>query len=106
MSLIEQTEDEILLMVKKDEIISQINLSTEGIRISATKIFIDGSTTFAAGYNPTTVQANLTALQGSLGGLAYDNLVGLAKLDNTIIIGGYIQTSLINTGAISIGSFS
>lgn len=75
MSLIEQTEDELLLMVKKDEIISQINLSTEGIRISATKIYIDGTTTFAAGYNPATVQANLTALQGSLGGLAYDNLV-------------------------------
>lgn len=35
-------------------------------------------------------------LKGSLGALAWESTVGLAKLDNTIIDGGYIKTNLID----------
>ncbi|WP_262372681.1 phage tail spike protein [Sutcliffiella horikoshii] len=46
--------DEIDLRVEKDGVISSINQSAETIRISASKIHIDGSVTFANGYDPTT----------------------------------------------------
>ena len=36
------------------------------------------------------------SLKGSLGDLAWESTVGLAKLDNTIIDGGYIKTNLID----------
>ncbi|WP_071146670.1 hypothetical protein [Bacteroides ihuae] len=39
-------------------------------------------------------------LKNSLGGLAYLSAVSLAKLDSTIVEGGYIKTSLINADAI------
>lgn len=73
-------------------IISEINQSAEEIKISASKIQIDGSTTFAPGYNPT-------------------DKIGLNKLDRTIIDGGKIKTDLIKTreitalGKIVAGSF-
>jgi len=47
-----------------------------------------------------TANSGLTTLRNSLGSLAYDNAVSLAKLDTTIIEGGYIKTSLINANAI------
>lgn len=47
-----------------------------------------------------TANSNLSALQGSLGSLAYDNAVTLAKLDSTIVIGGYIKTTLINANEV------
>ena len=43
---------------------------------------------------------NINSLQGSLGSLAYKNLVSLAVLDETIIEGGFIKTTLINAKAI------
>ncbi len=48
----------------------------------------------------TSANAAITNLTNSLGGLAYSDLVGLAKLDTTIIEGGYIKTNLINATAI------
>jgi len=44
--------------------------------------------------------ANLVNLKNSLGGLAYDNAVSLAKLDNTIIEGGYIKSNLIEVSTL------
>ena len=54
----------------------------------------------------------VAALSGGLGDLAYEDLVGLAKLDDTVIEGGYIKTSLIETtsivalGAVVAGTFN
>lgn len=48
--------------------------------------------------------AKVATLKSSLGGLAYESLVGLAKLDSTIIQGGYIKTSLLDTNAIVVSS--
>ncbi|MFV0327707.1 MAG: hypothetical protein ACK5LF_25600 [Bacteroides xylanisolvens] len=42
-------------------------------------------------------------LKNSLGSLAYQNMVSLAKLDSTIVEGGYIKTSLIDANAIITG---
>lgn len=39
-------------------------------------------------------------LKGTLKGMAYQDMVTLAKLDNTIIEGGFLKTSLIKAGSI------
>ena len=41
------------LKVSKNDVINQINISTEGIKIDADNIKIDGTTTFSPGYDPT-----------------------------------------------------
>lgn len=43
---------------------------------------------------------DLSTLKGNLGSLAYQSMVSLAKLDTTIVEGGYIKTALINANAI------
>ncbi len=45
-----------------------------------------------------TDDTTVNTLAGSLGDLAYDDLVELAKLGSTIISGGYIKTELIQIG--------
>ncbi|MXV16822.1 hypothetical protein [Hufsiella ginkgonis] len=42
------------------------------------------------------VASDLSDLSGSLGGLAFEDLIGAAQLDSTIIDGGYIKTTLID----------
>ena len=44
----------------------------------------------------------VTNLQNSLGDLAFENLIGLAKLDSTVIQGGYIKSTLLDVNAIRI----
>jgi hypothetical protein len=46
-----------------------------------------------------TANSGLSTLKNSLGGLAYLSAVSLAKLDSTIVEGGYIKTSLIDADA-------
>jgi len=46
-----------------------------------------------------TANSGLSTLKNSLGGLAYESAVSLAKLDSTVIEGGYIKTSLIDADA-------
>jgi hypothetical protein len=41
-------------------------------------------------------EAAVSTLEAALGDMAYEDLVGLAKLDTTVIQGGYIKTSLID----------
>jgi hypothetical protein len=41
-----------------------------------------------------------------VGAMAYEEMVSIAKLDSTVIQGGYIKTSLIQTSAIVIGDLS
>nr|WP_320058774.1 alanine-zipper protein [uncultured Bacteroides sp.] len=47
-----------------------------------------------------TANSGLSTLKNSLGGLAYLSAVSLAKLDSTIVEGGYIKTSLIDADTI------
>ncbi len=53
LSQITQNAGEIDLRVQYDEVVNSINVSSEGIRIDASKLMISGSTTFSSGYNPT-----------------------------------------------------
>lgn len=88
---------QINLKVSKDSIISEINISPEAIKIAASKIQIDWTTTFASGYDPSIVHNNLTTLQNSLWDVAYADKIEYAMLSQTTIISwGYIRTSLLN----------
>lgn len=53
-SAITLNSDNIDLKVSNNDVINRINLSTEGILIQADNISIDWTTTFTAGYDPTT----------------------------------------------------
>ena len=64
--------DNINLRVQKNDVINQINISNESVRISANRLYIDGTTTFASNYDPTTketpsgAQAKVNTLASSL----------------------------------------
>ncbi|MGL5262201.1 MAG: hypothetical protein ACRC9P_07450, partial [Bacteroides sp.] len=47
-----------------------------------------------------TANSSITALKGSLGGLAYEDRVELAKLGTTVIEGGFLKTDLIQANSI------
>lgn len=130
-SNITQNATNINLKVSKGDIISQINQSAEAITISASKIDLNGTVTFSALDTNTqnkintaqstadsattaastaqtsanTANTNLSTLSSSLGALAYEDQVTLAKLDSTIIQGGYIKTTLIDASSIMSQTF-
>ncbi|WP_080902955.1 hypothetical protein [Parabacteroides sp. Marseille-P3160] len=52
----------------------------------------------------TSINTALNTLQQNLGDMAYRDYVGKAMLDSTIIIGGFIATTLINADAIVTGA--
>ena len=123
-SNITQNATNINLKVSKGDIISQINQSAEAITISASKIDLNGTVTFnaldtntqnkintaqstanSATTSANTANTNLSTLSSSLGALAYEDQVTLAKLDSTIIQGGYIKTTLIDASSIMSQTF-
>lgn len=67
-SKIEQLEDEISLTVKKDGIISSINQTAEKIKISASKIQLDGQTLVNAlkGYGINVLSVTSTIIRGTV----------------------------------------
>jgi hypothetical protein len=81
-SQVTQSANNILFRVRKDSVISKINLSPESIDIAADRISISGSTTFASGYNPSTKIAS--------GGAAAD-----INNNTTTINGGKITTNTV-----------
>ena len=97
--------------VTSTNVVASINASAEGIQISGARIAISGSTTFSAGYDPTTKLPTASA-----GNLAYLNTVGNAQIDNgavedaklgtTVIVGGYIKTSLLTADNIQAGTLT
>lgn len=50
----------------------------------------------SAAYTNSYVASELSSFSATLGDLAWQNLIGLSKLDNTVIEGGYIKTTLLN----------
>ena len=116
-SNITQNATNINLKVSKGDVISQINQSAEAITISASKIDLNGTVTFdaldtntqnkinTAQTSANTANTNLSTLSSSLGALAYEDQVTLAKLDSTIIQGGYIKTTLIDASSIMSQTF-
>lgn len=69
--------------------------------VKATK-YTDDSTAIEAGLAAGAANAAVAALSSSLGALAFENAIDLAKLDDTIIVGGYIKTTLLDVNAIRI----
>lgn len=78
----------ITLKVSKNDVINQINISTEGIDIQADNISISGATTFSAGYDPTDKVPD--------GGAAADVNAGV-----TTINGGKITTNTIEANTLT-----
>lgn len=104
----EDVQADIALRPTKEEIKAGISITTGGIDIFGKVISLAGKVTFAsldastqATINGKATTASLTALQNRLGTMAYQNMVSLAKLDNTIVQGGYIKTSLIEARSIT-----
>lgn len=104
----EDVQADIALRPTKEEIKAGINITTGGINVFGKEISLAGKVTFAsldastqATINGKATTASLTALQNRLGAMAYQNMVSLAKLDTTIVQGGYIKTSLIEARSIT-----
>jgi len=78
--------------------------------LSGASTFTAYDTSRVAGTAASTIKTNAangaTFTSSDAGSLAYRNNVSTAQLDSTIISGGYIKTSLIETGAIVIGDLS
>jgi len=103
----------IALKVSADDVINSINISSEGIRVDASKLEINSTTVFSSGYDPTDketpagAQSKVDSLENSLGDLAQEDDVSLAMLDSTIVSGGYIRTTLIQTQDLDVsGTFT
>ena len=103
----EDVEADIALRPTKEEVKAGISITTGGINVFGKEISLAGKVTFAsldsstqATINGKATTAALTSLQNSLGAMAYQNMVSLAKLDTTIVQGGYIKTNLIDANAV------
>lgn len=86
---------------------SSLDSSTQStINDKATTTYVNEvkSTAESALANAGTANQSIGTLQSSLGQMAYQNMVSLAKLDSTIVEGGYFKTSLIDANAIITGS--
>lgn len=94
-----------------EKIKSEINLDGFGVSVFGKKIDFTGQVTFnslnsalQSTINDKASNSQLTSLRNSLGDMAYQDMVTLAKLDTTIIDGGHIKTSLIDANAIVTGA--
>ena len=86
-------------------IIGSINASAEGIDIEADNLSISAATTFSSGYDPSekAYADSVGALIDRLGLVGYEDEVGFALLDSTVIVGGVIKTSLLTADNIISG---
>ena len=103
----------------KNEIASSFTIATNGISIAGKTISLSGMVTFgsldadaqgrvnsadstanAAFGAANTANHNLSALQGSLKDLAFQDKVEFAKLGTTVVDGGYLKTELLNVNEI------
>ena len=79
-------------------------------RLEAHQVTIGHESMFEKGYDPDTLaeQAGLEIekLKGSLGDMAFEDQVELAKLGTTIVSGGYLQTIKINAASITAGTIA
>lgn len=83
-----------------DTLISYINLAAGGTTIHSDKINLEGAVTFTSLDSSLQDTINGKADSSGLGGLAYEDVVEAAKLGETIIVGGYLNTDYIKVGRI------
>ena len=112
----EDVDASIALRPTTEEIKSQFTMDSSGISMMGKKIALTGLITFSSlasdaqtkitSAQSTANQAlgSISNLSADIGAMAYYDNVSLAKLDSTIVEGGYIKTSLIDANAIITGS--
>jgi hypothetical protein len=92
------------LYAKKDSLISRINLSPEEIKISGSKIQIDGNVTFASGYDPSTktTSGQVTNIVGNMITTGYVNALNVTanSVNSGWIYAGNISANQITSGSI------
>ena len=118
---IKQTSDELALnVVKKDSVVSSINDSQEGVRISGERIDITGMVTFSAldsdtqtkiinGENASTIAEEAKSSADTATKIASSANVAVnswKKTGTTKIDGGNIYTDSIEVGSLKSGTFS
>jgi hypothetical protein len=78
--------------------------------LSAGQVMVGRDTTFDEGYDPDSiskqVSADIDSLKGSLGDMAYEDQVEIAKLGTTVVSGGFLQTIKINAALITAGTIN
>ena len=79
---------------------SKVNTAQSTANSAVTKADAAQSTANSAVSKADTAQSGLNTLIGKLGDMSYLDMVSLAKLDTTIIEGGFIKTNLIDANAI------
>lgn len=96
-SQISQLSDNINLRVQKNDIINQINISTEDILISGKKLILDGDTTVNGSFR--VENANITSLNaGKITGGTFDGgKVNVINVSANSIVGGILQSQNSNT---------
>ncbi|WP_106831168.1 interleukin-like EMT inducer domain-containing protein [Parabacteroides pacaensis] len=96
-----------------EDLASQINLAPGSVKIAASKIDITGAVTFNSfdqalkntvnsKATPADIDSKINTFKGSLGGLAYEDKIGIAQLGETVIKGGYLKTELIDVDQLSV----
>jgi len=79
-------------------------------RLDANQITVGSGTLFEQGYDIESVSSQMDMkireLRDSLGDMAFEDQVELAKLGSTIVQGGYLQTIKINAASITAGTIS
>jgi len=106
-SQISQLSDNINLRVQKNDIINQINISTEDILISGKKLILDGDTTVNGSFR--VENANITSLNaGKITGGTFDGgKVNVINVSANSIVGGILQSQNSNlTFNLNTGSFN
>ena len=83
---------------------SGIDISADLINLTGKVTFSDLNSSAQSTINGKLSSSDFNTFKGTLGDLAYADMVGKAKLDSTVIEGGYIKTSLINANDLVIGS--
>ncbi|WAA10845.1 phage tail protein [Fervidibacillus albus] len=95
-SQITQLSNDINLRVKKDDVINQINLSTEGILIDGAKVHINGETTIDNGIIISAMIADAAITSAKIASAA----VGNAAIQNGAITNAKIATAAVATAQI------
>ena len=101
-SQITQTAGQINLKVSKNDVINQINLSSEGITIDGSKINISGNTTFTATQSTAnSAYSTASSASSSVSSLSYGLSSGTTTINGGCISTGYISADRISGGTLT-----
>lgn len=93
---IKANQGEILLRVKKNEVINEINISTEGIRIKGERITLDGDVTFS-NTNKFGIDGNIANITNINGGNIKTHTITAEQIAANTITGNEIKAHTITS---------